>query len=141
MKIFGTVQHLACPDCGASHPGFVFHGDTDMATDGLHYAGDREGRVICIYAGPAPAAATLFDGEDLREAVLSPLTRQTEVRQGESFAAFRERYEPARLAFHCPWCASEAMVVTADMTPDEFLRSGGTIRLADGLSLADAEDF
>lgn len=136
MIVQGIVAMLACPECGANHPHFVFAGDTDMATDGLRTAGDREGRCLALFAGADTQASDIFAGVDLRSAELASIVEQTEHRVGESFQSFRQRYVAARLTYRCPWCGSDAAASTQSLTPAEFESGGGKIRCGTGLRLA-----
>ena len=118
---------LACAQCGASHPHFQFRGDTDMATDGLLSAGDREGKSLALFtqvqAGPRPQSGD----KDTRSASLIGVARQGPPAVGQDFQTFLKNHKPAEVTFRCHWCDAEEMTVLQEMEPDAFEAAGGII--------------
>jgi hypothetical protein len=134
----GAVMLLACPDCGAQNPHFRFGGDTDMVTDGLLSAGDREGSRLALFS--AAQAEVGVDG-DLRSAKLARVIADGPSAAGLDFQTFRKLYRPPELKFHCPWCDAGEMAVSRDMTPAEFVDAGGLIDCIGAIELREGQAF
>ena len=141
MIVEGTVLLLACPDCGAQNPHFQFGGDTDMATDGLLSAGDREAsRLVLFHALRADMECAAGYG-DLRPARLAGTIGHGPSAAGLDFQTFRKLYRPPELKFHCPWCAAAQMAVSREMTPAEFVDAGGRIDCIGAIELREGQAF
>ena len=135
MIVNGTVLLLSCPDCGASHPHFQFCGDTDMATDGLWSAGDREASRLALFDARREDM-DLSKEVSLRSArLVGTLIRQPR-KPTKDFAEFLADHQPAELIFQCPWCDGENMIVSSEMDPSAFVATGGTIDCTGDIELS-----
>ncbi|QIG54049.1 hypothetical protein G6N82_07675 [Altererythrobacter sp. BO-6] len=134
----GKVLLLSCPDCGASHPHFEFCGDTDMATDGLASAGDRDGRRLALFHA---RDAEVEQAEDLRSARLAEVIQRAPSAVGMDFQTFRKRYRPPELTYRCPWCDTAQMAVSREMTAAEFVDAGGRIDCIGDIELREGQTF
>ena len=90
MIVDGHVLLLSCPECGAQHPHFQFYGDTDMATDGVSSAGDREGSLIALFRTSQDKVEQQGSGGDLRSAMLARVIEHAPTAEGLDFATFRK---------------------------------------------------
>ena len=124
---------LSCPECGASHPHFQFAGDTDMTTDGLASAGDREGGLLVLFQEKDSTAA--IEGRDLRRAEFTRSVDRSPSAANLAFADFMKQYQPPMLIFSCAWCEVEGMTVGQEMTAAEFTREGGSIECFGAIKL------
>lgn len=138
MIVDGTVLLLVCSACGVRHPLFQYSGDTDMVTDGLSSAGDREGSRLVLFA--ASLGSLGMDG-DLRPAPLAGAIAHGSSAEGLDFQTFRKLYRPPELKFHCPWCDAAEMAVSREMTPAEFVDAGGRIDCIGAIALREGQAF
>ena len=112
-----------------------------MATDGLSYAGDREGsRLVLFRTTQGEAERAGFDG-DLRTAKLARVIEHGLSPAGLDFQTFLKNYQRPELKFHCPWCDAAGMSVSREMKPDEFVEAGGRIDCIGGIELREGQAF
>lgn len=138
MIVSGTVLLLSCAECGADHPLFRFCGDTDMVTDGLASAGDRDGQRLALFHA---TDAEVERGEDLRSARLAEVIERAPSAVGLDFQSFRTLYQPSELKYRCLWCDAAQMAVSQEMTPAEFVDAGGRIDCIGDIELREGQAF
>ncbi|MDC8755514.1 hypothetical protein OIK40_12765 [Erythrobacter sp. sf7] len=138
MIVSGTVQLLSCPECGADHPLFRFCGDTDMATDGLASAGDRDRQRLALFH---TRDAEVEQDEELRSARLAEAIQRAPSAVGLDFQSFRTLYQPSELTYRCPWCDAAETTVSQEMTPAEFVDAGGRIDCIGAIELREGQAF
>ncbi|MGQ7830582.1 hypothetical protein [Altererythrobacter sp. Z27] len=141
MIVDGNVLLLSCPECGVQHPHFQFCGDTDMATDGVSSAGDREGSLLALFRTSQDKVEQQGLGGDLRSAMLARVIEHAPSAEGLDFATFRKLYRPPELKYHCPWCDMAEMSVSREMKPDEFVEAGGRIQCIGAIELREGQAF
>lgn len=146
----GSVRILLCSKCGVDFPIFDFEAESDTDVVGLYSAGTCGGEKLLLVdlsleewhavqdgrLRELPSRLSRFAGQGYRMAHVLRIEQPIVPSAGGSFSDFRQLYKAPAVVYSCPCCNGGEALTRSEVTPAEYVESGGQIVAIEPLTLA-----